>query len=164
MSRPVRKRQRLAGFDYALPGPYFVTICTADRACLLGSIADGAMIASDCGAIVERVWHGLPEHFTGLSLDAFVLMPNHVHGILSWQDGLGHRLPLIIGNFKTWSARQVNHQRATPGRALWQRGFYEHIIRNDTDLDRIRTYIAENPVRWDLDPENPERRTARGRV
>lgn len=156
--RPQRKRQRLAHFDYSSPGPYFVTFCTAGRACLFGAVADGAMAANDLGAIVERIWLGLPEHFPGLDLDAFVVMPNHFHGLVSWSAEDDHHLSVIIGNFKSWSARAINQQRAASTGALWQRGFYEHVVRNDADLDRIRTYILENPIRWDLDPENPQRR------
>jgi putative transposase len=124
---------------------------------LFGSVINGVTVANACGAIVQQVWRELPEHFVDLDLDAFTLMPNHIHGVLSWPVDAAHHLSAIMGSFKTWSARLINRHCATPGHALWQRGFYEHIIRNDSDLDRIRKYIEDNPARWDLDPENPER-------
>ena len=125
------------------------------------------------GRVVEACWHGLPDHYAHLTLDAFVLMPNHVHGILVLtpsgrqsplaaetnpsRGGIGkrHGLSEILRAFKTFSARRVNAIRRTSGEPVWQRGYFEHIIRNQTSLAEIRQYIAANPARWAVDRENP---------
>jgi len=149
---------------------YYVTICTARRALLLGKVENGEMWLNNAGHIVQRAWDELPAHYAGLETDAFVVMPNHVHGILvlhgaaseSALVGAGlkpaptrrHGLPEITRGFKTFSARRVNEQRKTSG-PLWQRNYYEHVIRDGESLDRIRRYIAENPSRWAFDRENP---------
>jgi len=108
--------------------------------------------------IVQQIWDHLPTHDHGIDLDAFIVMPNHVHGIiiLADQSEPRHVLSEIMRGFKTFSARRVN-ERAGKSGVLWQRGYYEHVIRNEKALDRIRTYIANNPARWADDPENISR-------
>ncbi|WP_026370681.1 transposase [Kallotenue papyrolyticum] len=170
-----RRSIRLKGYDYAQPGAYFITICTQHRACLFGEVVDGEMRLNDYGKIVEFTWHDLVNHISGIMLDAFVVMPNHVHGIVIITDGPGvvgagsepapttpatahtarHGLPEIVRQFKTFSARRINALRGTPGVSVWQRNYYEHIIRNDEALERIRRYILENPARWMRDREKP---------
>ncbi len=114
-------------------------------------------------------WNALPSHFPGVSLDAFVLMPNHVHGILALHGrGTACRaptetfgrpvpgsIPTIVRSFKSSAAREINRLRGTPGAAFWQRGYYEHIIRSPAVMTRLRRYIESNPSRWSLDQENP---------
>jgi REP element-mobilizing transposase RayT len=151
---PKRKPQRLSPFDYSAPGAYFVTICVAQRRFLFGEIRDGAMHANALGALVEQTWRDLPSVVPTIDLDAFVLMPNHVHAVIAIRDGGGRDLGAIVRVFKSWSSRRVNAVRGDIG-ALWQRGYHEHVIRNDDDLDRIRHYIRENPHAWADDPENP---------
>lgn len=143
------------------------------------------------GEIVRGCWEGLPQHYPQVELDAFVVMPNHVHGIIVLPDtgaglkpartasaefagtpnaepgaatGAGvidggaakrYALPEIVRGFKTFSARGVNELRETAGVSLWQRGYYEHVVRDDRSLDQIRRYIEENPMRWVVDRENP---------
>ena len=117
--------------------------------------------------IVQQTWDDLPSHYQGIDLDAFIAMPNHVHGIiiLADQSERCHAIPEIVRGFKTFSARRIN-ERAGKNRARWQRGYYEHVIRNAKALDRIRAYIANNPARWADDPENISRAVsaAAGRV
>jgi len=164
-----RRSIRLKGYDYSQAGAYFITICTKDRACLFGEVVDGEMRLNALGQIVQDVWHDLPNH-VNVVLDAFVVMPNHVHGIVIIPDdtvvvvGAGsepaptttrHGLPEIVRQFKTFSARRINELRGTPGLPVWQRNYYEHIIRNEESLHRIRAYIANNPLKWALDRENP---------
>lgn len=170
-----RRSIRLKGYDYSQAGAYFITICTQDRVCLFGEIVDGEMRLNDMGRMVEFTWFDLPNHVDGLVLDAFVVMPNHVHGILVIV-GAGstepaptgsaptvpntggekrHGLPEIVRQFKTFSSRRINEYRHTPGMPVWQRNYYEHIIRNEESLNRIRQYIADNPLQWALDRENP---------
>ena len=232
-----RRSIRLKGYDYAQACAYFVTICAQDRECLFGEIIDANMRLSDGGLMVEREWDALPDRFPSVQLDALVIMPNHIHGIIvlapdgpndhtaesattagqtmttvgqtmttagqtmttvgqtmttvgqtmttvdqsvgaplvgalpgrglgahkgcpynSQSDTLGE----IVGAFKSLTTvvytRGVR-QSGWPGfrGRLWQRNYYEHIIRSETELDRISEYIASNPARWDHDDENPLR-------
>jgi len=167
-----RRSIRLPGYDYSQAGAYFITIVTQDRACLFGDVVDGEMRPNPCGRIVQATWNGLPRHYPAIVLDEFVVMPNHIHGIITLMDvpqnvGAGlkpaptdttakrHGLPEIIRALKTFSARRANALRGTSGTPLWQRNYYEHIIRNEESLNRIREYIVNNPIQWDLDRENP---------
>ncbi len=161
--KPRRRLLRLRDYDYTRPGAYFVTVCTRRRACLFGHIADGMMRPNTLGAIVETCWLTLPHHYPHARLDAFVVMPNHAHGILFLDDDAiarratskRHGLSEIMRAFKTFSSRRVNALSNGSGARVWQRGYYEHIIRNETSLRRLRNYIETNPLRWDLDRENP---------
>lgn len=174
-----RRSIRLTGYDYSAEGAYFVTICVGERKCLLGRISAGVMSLSRYGEIARSCWDRLPEHYTGIELGAFIVMPNHVHGIIvitgdvtvqpdTGPVGAGlkpapttvvkrHGLPEIVRAFKTFSAREINLARNTPGRPFWQRNYYEHVIRNGNDRDRIERYILENPSQWPQDEENPDR-------
>jgi REP element-mobilizing transposase RayT len=172
LERHHRRSVRLKGYDYAGSGAYFVTICTQNHECLFGEIRDGRMILNDAGRMVQSLWDELPRHFPNVELDTFVVMPNHVHGII-WIIDVGrgtacraptverfgqpvaHSLPTIIRSFKSAVTKCVNAQRGTPGLPIWQRNYYEHIIRNDDELNRICEYIVNNPARWDNDVENP---------
>ncbi len=154
-----RRSLRLPGYDYTQVGAYFVTLCTAGRTSLLGQIDAGTLDLSMYGRIVEQCWCDLPQHFPNVSLDAFVVMPNHLHGILILTgQALQHphpphsRLPVphgtqpgslgaVIQNFKAVSTRKVNGARRTRGEPVWQRNYYERIVRNANELDRIRQYI-----------------------
>jgi len=147
-----RKSIRIRGFDYSSFGPYFVTICTRDRHCVLGEVETDRVALSRYGLVVVGEIERLPARL-GVELDEFVVMPNHVHLIV----GLGSRarqasplrLGTVVGSFKAGTSRAT-------GRSLWQRGYYDHVVRDEDDLARVREYIATNPVRWALDPENPE--------
>jgi putative transposase len=150
---------RLQGYDYSELGAYFVTIVTINRELLFSD--------DEIRAIVERTWRWLGERYDYVNLDEFVVMPNHLHGIL-W---LGERphyrteptgratehksVGGLIGAFKTVSTREINVLRGRLGVSVWQPNFYDHIIRDDEDLNRIREYIFDNPRKWDEDPENP---------
>ncbi len=162
-----RRSIRLQHYDYAHAGAYFVTICAQNRTCLFGTISDGQMRANDHGRIVNDCWNDLPNHYGQVILDEFITMPNHVHGIIILTDnniraGLKpaptikhHGLPEIVRAFKTFSARRINQARNTPGMPVWQRNYYEHVIRNEDDLNKVREYIITNPAGWDKDKENP---------
>jgi len=156
---------RLPGFDYGSAGAYFVTICTHDRKCTLGDIVRGVFRPNGAGAAVKECWYELPHHYAGVGLDAFVAMPNHVHGVIALLDPVGagfkpalamkrRTLSEVVRAFKTFSGRQINELRKTPGSPVWQRGFYEHVIRSKKGLGEIRRYIADNPRNWETDPEN----------
>jgi len=171
---PLRNRRsiRLSGFDYSQDGAYFVTVCTQNRDCLFGEIEDGNMVLNSYGQIVSNVWRDLPDHYFHVRSDQFVVMPNHIHEIIILNRdhvvgidvGAGlkpaptkiHALPEIIRGFKTFSSRRINELRDTPGTGLWQRNYYEHIIRDDDELNHIRQYILDNPAQWETtDRENP---------
>ena len=162
-----RKSIRLQGFDYSQSGAYFVTVVARGRLCLFGEVIDGVMRLNRFGGIVADVWEGLPDHYPHVHLDARVIMPNHLHGILVLDDvdrgSVRHGLSEVVRGFKSFSAKRVNSVRGVVGQALWQRGFFEHVVRDEVGLERIRTYIEENPGRWEEDPENPARRAARRR-
>ncbi len=186
-----RRSIRLKAFDYSKPGAYFVTIVAWQRERLFGEIVDGEMILNRNGQIVRDAWFDLKNHYGHLELGAFVIMPNHAHGIIVLiDDGRGgssmsggvilpgesnagmvhlpsnqarpyvktkprHGLPEIIRAFKSFSARRINRLRRTDGIPVWQRNYYEHIIRNEREMDNITRYIETNPFRWNDDDENP---------
>ncbi|WP_103669502.1 transposase [Pseudanabaena sp. BC1403] len=244
-----RRSIRLKGYDYSSVGSYFITICTFQRECLFGTISDGEMQLNQYGKIVYTHWQNLPKYHPRLELDEFVIMPNHVHGILFLIDnndisldhdnsvgagladnfilenqnpfpkpaptngltdnsalnnkdlydtvGAGladnfvlnagsicktrpytisipaktaptknfatennHGIPEIIRGFKTFSARHINQIRHTSGIPVWQRNYHEHIIRDETSLQKIRQYIQTNPNLWQVDqlhPNNPSK-------
>jgi putative transposase len=253
---PQRKRLRLGDYDYASPGAYFVTACTRDRACLFGEVREGEMVLNPAGRAVANVWRALAMRFVAITLDAFVVMPNHIHGVLvildpagtrdgwfaatgpasaeehdgdreagaassaptngppgvrtappnpveatDWDNPWAHPAPVVAANpeaspgvpfvgaplaapasrpaaptlalgqasvqpssptlgeivrvFKSTSALEVNRHLERAGRPVWQRGYFERVIRDERELQMVRRYIAENPARWEFDRENP---------
>ena len=176
--RPQRRSIRLQEFDYAQQGAYFVTICTQNRMCLFGEIVNGEMRVNDLGRVAQLLWEEIPAHFPQVETDAWVVMPNHVHGILVIAHDVRathasvratHASPLrasggppkrslgvIVGSYKSAVAKRINQSRRTPGASVWQRNYYDHVIRDDADLNRIRQYILDNPAKWSEDRENPD--------
>jgi putative transposase len=155
-----RRSIRLPGYDYTQNGAYFVTICTWQRQHLFGEVIDGTMHVGELGSIVEFHWHKLVKYHQHLELDAFVVMPNHVHGILvlmeNGRSSKRQSLSEIIRGFKTFSSRQINKYRDWAGVPVWQRGYYEHIIRNGDAWQNIRNYIFNNPSNWMHDELHPD--------
>ena len=176
-TRHHRRSIRLPAYDYAQPGAYFVTICSQNRECLFGDMMNGEMILNQRGEVVERTWRELAECYPGVEVDAFVIMPNHVHGIIVLV-GAGPRacpgrpqgvaptmsLPDVVHRFKSLTTTRYrtgvlqDGWQPFPGR-LWQRNYYEHVIRDEEELNRIRQYIIDNPGRWQDDVENPDVRS-----
>jgi REP element-mobilizing transposase RayT len=169
---PVRGRRsiRLKGYDYSQPGAYFVTLCVRKGECTLGDVSNGEVVLSDLGQIAHGFWARVPTHFPNVSIDTFVVMPNHVHAIVVIHDpdrgeGGGRdavtsplrrpTLGQIVAYYKYQTTKQINQIRDTPGMPFWQRNYYEHIVRNDRALTAIRIYIAQNPHRWELDRDHP---------
>lgn len=150
-----RRSIRLQGYDYAQSGAYFITLCTWQRQRLFGEIVNNEMQLNNYGEIIQFHWDSLPKHHDYLELDEFIIMPNHVHGILVLTDNptckKRHGLPEIIRGFKTFSARRINKIRRLSGVPVWQRGYYEHIIRQEKSLMAIREYIVKNPLSWEED-------------
>ena len=185
-----RRSIRLKGYDYSRNGSYFVTICVQNRQCLFGEIIDGIMHINDAGRMILKRWLELTHKFPTIDNQPYVIMPNHVHGIITIQyenaksdvlvgADLGVRpvnstgghpsplprdvvsLPRIIHWFKTVTTYEYIQKIRTANwqpydKRLWQRNYYEHIIRNHTEFVEIRDYIANNPARWNFDDENPE--------
>ena len=170
---------RLRGWDYTSTAGYFVTICTHERECLFGAIANGHLRYSREGKVAARCWEAIPDHFAHVILGRWVVMPNHVHGILVFgvagaqvgaQVGAQHAAPLpdspsvphvvpgslgaVIRSYKAAVTREINVMDAIPGRKVWQRNYWDHIIRDDNGLWRIQEYIANNPARWQSDRLN----------
>ena len=203
-----RRSIRLKGYDYARAGKYFLTICTDQRQCFFGDIVDGEMFLNNVGVVVRQCWVDIPEHFPQVELDDFVVMPNHVHGIISIMDGgVGNEYPVegrgakniemakgakniemakgaknigmakgaknigMAKGAKDFSPQQVSGTSKTVGSIVrgfkvgvtkwvrgntdiykvWQRNYWDHIIRDEQSLDRIRQYIRHNPSRWEDD-------------
>ncbi|MCX7725624.1 MAG: hypothetical protein N2053_02115, partial [Chitinispirillaceae bacterium] len=168
---PQRKTIRLNDYDYSRAGYYFITICTHNRECLFGEIQNVEMKLNDFGTITKKCWQDIPLHYPNVTLDEFIIMPNHIHGVIIINEndivGAIHELPLqdikqrrlmtlpkIIGHFKMNVGKHINQLRNTPGIPVWQRNYYEHIIRNEKSLFLIRKYIRENPIIWGNDCEN----------
>ncbi len=225
-----RRSIRLKGYDYSQSGAYFVTICVQNRSCLFGEIIDKKMQMNAAGKMIDRWWNQLPQKFANVELDDFIVMPNHLHGIIivgadrrvcpDIKDGIHmvnknkyhalHRnvsvkdnnsfdnksgkhadsfdikldkyngsinnksgehtgsplqkpvsLSQMIQWFKTMTTneyiRNIKKNAWHPfDRHLWQRNYYEHIVRNENEIFRIRKYIIENPIKWDMDDENPK--------
>lgn len=179
---PCRRSIRLSGWDYSTPAVYFITICTHRRENLFtGSVRD----------IVADAWQAIPAHPAAqhVCLDQWVVMPNHLHGLLiltgilvelrlngldvgempfplaspyhaatadARREGrlISGSLGAVIGSFKSIVARRVNNIRRTPGSPVWQRGYYERIVRNARELEAVRRYIEDNPRRWAEDRDN----------
>ena len=184
-----RRSIRLPDYDYSRPGAYFITMVTYQRDCLFGNIVDGKMHLSAMGQIAEEHWRLIPEHFPQVELGAYVIMPNHVHGIIiingrsnaSAFDRRGTTMscpdiscpdvscpdvarekfgkpvrgsiPTIVRSYKASVTRRIQRERNAT--AIWQRNYYERVIRNDEAHHRISLYIESNVARWVMDNENP---------
>ena len=197
-----RKPQRLKSFDYSTDGAYFITICTANRENFFGEIVNGKMILNACGEIVNQQWEWLAAQYPFVSLDEFIVMPNHFHGVLFIDrmvgddggcvgddagvvdgggvgngrdhslrcnnDSVNHAdhslrcdvdsikpqkiksLSELVGAFKTTSSKRI-HRETPQENFAWQKSFYDRIIRDDEELNRIREYIWANPANWETD-------------
>lgn len=176
-----RRSIRLPGHDYSGSGTYFVTVCTFQRQCLFGEALDGAMQLSEAGQIVAQEWLRTAKIRPNCLLDNWIVMPNHFHAIVVIQSqnpsplvGAHSRAPLpsppairkarslssLVAGFKSAVTKQVNLNRNRPNTPLWQRNYYEHIVRNDASLERLRQYILDNPRVWERDqlhPKNPSK-------
>jgi putative transposase len=152
--------RRLRHWDYSTSGGYFVTICTHLRKPFFGTIEDGELFLSPIGEVVSQEWIKTASLRESVELDEYVIMPNHVHGIIILKSVVGTgvqrseemksvSLGMIIGQFKSACTRRI---RAENNKSFtWQSRFYDHVIRDEIDLQRIRKYIRENPLKWVLD-------------
>ena len=172
-----RRSIRLNGYDYTQNGNYFLTICTRNRECLFGDVRDGKMYLSNYGGLVNECWQEIPIHFPQIVLHEYVIMPNHVHGIIeinnpqstdtnmgmctdtvgvgannysplrtpqSRPNGTSRTVGSVVRGFKIGVTKQM-------GFSPWQRNYYEHVIRNDESYQNIVQYMAQNPLKWEVD-------------
>jgi len=176
-ARHHRRSIRLKNYDYSQPGAYFITIVTHQREKLFGDVINGEMRLNDAGKIARQCWWDIPRHFPHVKLDEFVIMPNHIHGILIFVAAGTKNDIAGAKNFSPLQSQSSNMPKS-PSRTVgsvvrgfkigvtkwfrqntdvynvWQRNYYEHIVRNKTELRRIRQYILQNPKRWAKDNEN----------
>jgi putative transposase len=171
-----RRSIRLRGYDYAQEGAYFITVCQVNRECIFGDIVDGEMHLNQFGEIVLKWWNELPNYYSPVELDEFVVMPNHMHGIIVITDvgaascrsgdgrdeGRGHPAPTekrtlgqLVGYFKFQITKEINRIRDAGYAKVLQRDYYEHIIRNEREWNAIAEYIHNNPANWRADLDNP---------
>ena len=166
MDLPKRKQIRLRTYDYSAPGAYFVTICTQDRRCILSDIAVGALHEAPAvsvrltqiGQIVDETIRSLPERYSNLTVDQYVIMPNHIHLLLRIEaeralreaplreDGTRSLLAKAVGYLKMNSSKRIHEKH--PGLQVWQRSYHEHVIRGEEDYRQIWEYIDTNPAKW----------------
>ncbi|MGD0590738.1 MAG: transposase [Bacteroidota bacterium] len=172
INRRNRKSIRLKEYDYSQPGEYFVTICTYHHECILGEIVNGEQRLTENGKIAEEEWLRTSNIRPGIELDVFVIMPNHIHGIIMIKDEspipkVGthscaslqrqpRSLGSIIAGFKSAATKRINEKRHTPSFPVWQKGFYDRVIRNDKELDTMRDYITNNILQWAFKKDSPE--------
>ena len=178
-----RRSIRLKNYDYNQSGAYFITICVQNRECLFGDIHNGNIQLNSFGNIVNQLWGQLSVHFPNVEIDAAVIMPNHFHGIIVITNSRGlvskplvskplvskpsinyetqafyqlkTQLGEIIAYFKYQTTKLINQQRDLQGTKIWQRNYYEHIIRNQKSLEFLREYILNNSLQWEIDQLHP---------
>jgi REP element-mobilizing transposase RayT len=178
-----RRSIRLPEYDYSQEGAYFVTIITQDRKCLFGEVIEREMVLNDVGKMVEQVWKDIPKRFPSVNVDTYMVMPNHIHGIIvieqtyikeMYEHGLSsgvratHASPLqttrpkgpkpksigaIVGSFKSAATNRINKTFNTLGEPVWQRNYYERIVRNEREHQAVYDYILTNPQNWAEDTE-----------
>ncbi|WP_204141832.1 transposase [Halomicronema sp. CCY15110] len=176
-----RRSIRLQGYNYSSAGAYFITLCTFQRQCLFGQIIDGVMQLNECGQIVFEEWLNSSSIRQEIEFDQWVIMPNHLHGIVlitpvgahgraplpepaPRRVGVAYRKPRslssFVAGFKSATTKRINTARNSTGTPVWQRNYYEHIIRSEASCQRIRQYIHSNPATWQddqLHPSNPSK-------
>ena len=165
-----RKTMRYPDANYSDAGIYFITICTQDSILLFGKIINGEMVTNSFGGIVWEVWKTLPKRFPQISIDTAIVMPNHFHGIIvihedrvnfddeaarvfptSREERRKMTLPIVVGYFKMNAAKRINQLRGNEGSRVWQRNYYDRIIKDDKDYDELSEYIFTNPQRWGIE-------------
>jgi putative transposase len=173
-----RKSIRLRDYDYSQAGWYFITICTHQRQLLFGEIVDGRMVLNAAGMIVEKVWNDLPDQYPYIQIKEFVVMPNHFHGIVqivgaqfiapknsgvinhgAMNQGAINCAPTGLGQvaraFKARCTWTIRHMLCSSRIPIWQRNYYEHVIRDEAAYLQIAEYIQTNPQRWQEDTYHP---------
>jgi putative transposase len=176
--QPSRRSVRLRGFDYSRIGMYFLTICAFHRRSIFGELRGNIAVISPLGEIVKACWIEIPQHFPNVKVEAYVVMPNHVHGILtihskpldanpqdktaaaveSFGKPTPNSIPTIVRSFKSAASKRARQSGLSGGESIWQRGYYEHVLRNTREYVEATNYILLNPARWTFDEDNEERK------
>ena len=165
-----RRSIRLKEYDYSQAGAYFVTICIKDGLHTLGEIRNSQIYLSEPGLMVQTIWNELPLHYPGVEVDAFVVMPDHFHGIIVLMpDNISGAIPKkpmtlpdVVQRFKSLTTAKYRHGVANLGwtpfpKKFWQRNYHEHIIRDEESCKKIREYILNNPIAWEDEPLHLEK-------
>jgi len=152
LNKKCRKSIRLKNYDYRKDGFYFITICIQNREQLLGKIFDNAYYINDAGLMIKSIWNNLSKYYQGVETHDFVVMPNHIHGIVELKNS-SLDLSELIRRFKTFTTNQYidgvhNYQWESFHKTLWQRNYHEHIIRSDVSFEKLQSYILTNPLQW----------------
>jgi len=178
-----RRSIRLKPYDYGQAGAYFITICAYERTCLFGNVTDGVMQPNIFGKIVNDCWEEIPIHYPNAINGISVVMPNHFHGIIhvgaqhavpsipsehsdkrarhavplreQFGKPIPDSIPTIVRSFKSAVTKRINQLRDNQGAPVWQRNYYEHVIRNENEYKQIAEYIVDNPRKWQEDSLNP---------
>jgi putative transposase len=161
-----RNTLRYIGYDYTNAGAYFVTIRAHGGLAVFGEVVDGVMVLNPLGRIADQCWTEFAERHADVQVDVHVIMPNHAHVLLwitggpasadpgapgrsrKFGDAIAGSLSSLMGAYKSAVSQQAAHRDLISAPALWQRNFYDHIVRGDQELERIREYIRQNPMRW----------------
>ncbi len=166
---------RFPGYDYSSEGLYFITICTHEKRCILGQIVNARAELNSIGCAVRDSWVSIPQHFAGTRLHEFVIMPNHLHGIVEICAKLGRSgaaplprnavarvhagsISAIVRSFKALVTRHARQQLGWMG-DVWQRNYFERVLRDGQEFFDASRYIVENPLKWEWDRENPKARS-----
>ena len=172
-NHPTRQSNRLKNYDYSQDGYYFVTICTKNHKYFFGKMKNYKMVLNEYGEIAKKIWLEIPNHFPNVLLDECIIMPNHVHGIIiiernknydnvgnknfcslqkiPWETKLSKSLSSIIRGFKIGVTKYFHKKHNYEFQ--WQKSFYDHIIRNEESVSKIREYIQNNPIKWELEKD-----------
>lgn len=145
MDLPKRKSPRIPGYDYSSVNFYFITICTSEKKCIFGNKG----ILNWMGKTAEENLLQIPELNPGICLEKYVVMPNHIHAVLSIQQQGKYNMATVIGQYKMSVTKRIREKK--PGIQVWQRSFHDHIIRNQGSFEKIWTYIENNPLKWEED-------------
>jgi len=176
MTKMIRKNSnRLQGYNYSQPGAYFATVCACNRQNLFGEVVNDRMELSAAGIFARQCWQEIPQHFPGVALDEFVIMPNHVQGIIIINNdkngsvGVQHVEPGRLSNFQHVAPGSLGaivrgfksavtrwFHANTQIKTVWQRNFYDHVVRDESEMNRIRMYIRQNPINWEHDRQNQQ--------
>ncbi len=177
-----RRSIRIRGADYTEPGGYFITICAAERQSVFGRVRDGRVILTKLGAIARRCWFNIPDHFPNASMKEFVVMPNHVHGIIAvgvgaryivpsdredrtpeqFQKPVRGSIPTIVRTFKAEVTREARRALGLKGMDIWQRNYFKRVLRNGQEYADASRYIVENPRRWETGGKDLRRKIEGG--
>jgi REP element-mobilizing transposase RayT len=165
-----RRSIRIQGFDYTQPGSYFITICTWHKSLIFGEINQGIVVLSKLGEIARKEIERLPYRFSNIAIDAFVIMPNHIHILITisadaiarihssneaFEQPVSGSIPTIVRSYKAAVTQRILAMRDAPVSEVWHHNYYEHVVRNEDEREKIFLYIIANPAQWNSDEENP---------